>query len=44
RQGYAVHLDGWCVPLAVAPYPLLADFEEQGSGGDDLPLTVVSLR
>jgi ribosomal peptide maturation radical SAM protein 1 len=42
-NGYAVHLDGWCVPLAVAPYPLLNEFEEQGSGRGELPLTVVSL-
>jgi len=28
---YAADLDGWCVPLAVAPYPLLVEFEAQSA-------------
>jgi ribosomal peptide maturation radical SAM protein 1 len=27
RNDYALDLDGWCVPLAVANYPLLQEFE-----------------
>jgi len=29
RSGYAVDLDGWCVPLAVAPYSLLSELEQR---------------
>lgn len=44
RNGYAVDLDGWCVPLAVAPYSLLSAFEEQGPGEGEPPLMVAGLE
>jgi ribosomal peptide maturation radical SAM protein 1 len=43
RNGYAADRDGWCVPLAVAPYPLLAEFEQRRSERGEPTLTVVTL-
>jgi hypothetical protein len=37
RSRYAVDLDGWCTPLAIAPHPLLAEFEARSrpdTGGE----------
>jgi len=42
-NSYAVELDGWCVPLAVASYPLLESFEEREAGSDAPVVTVVGL-
>jgi len=43
RNDYAADLDGWCVPLAVASYPLLKSFEEQGAEREASTVTVVTL-
>jgi len=43
ERGYAVDLDGWCTPLAVAPYPLLTEFQERSESDDQPTLQVISI-
>jgi ribosomal peptide maturation radical SAM protein 1 len=43
KNRYAADLDGWCTPLAVAPFPLLAEFEARHDVDDPPALQVISI-